>query len=38
MTDALAEAPYDALDTAELDELVDLLEPLSARLVATGSA
>jgi len=37
LTDALAEAPYDALDPSELDELVALLEPISARLQATGS-
>jgi hypothetical protein len=37
LTDALAEAPYDALATAELDELIVLLEPLAARLRATGS-
>lgn len=37
LTDALAEAPYDGLTPAELDELVTVLEPLSARLAATGS-
>jgi hypothetical protein len=36
-TDALAEAPYEALPPRERDELVDLLEPISAILVATGS-
>lgn len=37
LTDALAEAPYAALGPAELDELVPVLEPVSARLEATGS-
>jgi hypothetical protein len=37
LTDALAEAPYEALAPAELDELIALLEPISARLEATGS-
>ncbi|MFC5175340.1 SCO6745 family protein [Nocardioides taihuensis] len=37
LTDALAEAPYEALDPLELDELVAALEPLSARLRASGS-
>jgi hypothetical protein len=37
VTDALAEAPYDALDPAEVDELVAALEPITARLVASGS-
>jgi hypothetical protein len=37
LTDALAEAPYDGLDPAALDELVTLLEPISAQLRATGS-
>ncbi len=37
LTDALAEAPYDALEPLELDELVDSLEPISSRLDATGS-
>jgi hypothetical protein len=36
LTDALAEAPYDALEPAELDELVALLEPIAARLRATS--
>jgi hypothetical protein len=34
LTDDLAAAPYDALDQAELDELITLLEPLAALLVA----
>lgn len=37
-TDALAEAPYRALDEAELAELIAVLEPISAALVATGSS
>jgi hypothetical protein len=37
LTDALAEAPYESLEQSELDELVSLLEPISARLRATGS-
>jgi hypothetical protein len=37
LTDALAEAPYDGLSASELEELIVLLEPLSSRLVATGS-
>jgi hypothetical protein len=37
LTDALAEAPYDGLDPVELDELIALLEPIAARLEATGS-
>ncbi|WP_151083974.1 SCO6745 family protein [Nocardioides cynanchi] len=37
-TDALAEAPYDALSPSELDELVASLEPISRRLAASGSA
>jgi len=37
LTDALAEAPYDGLKPAELEELIELLEPISARLQATGS-
>jgi hypothetical protein len=37
LTDALAEAPYDGLEPLELDQLGALLEPLSARLEATGS-
>lgn len=37
LTDELAAAPYDALSAAELDELVALLEPITAKLVAAGS-
>jgi hypothetical protein len=37
LTDLLAEAPYCGLTTAELDELASLLEPIAARLTATGS-
>ena len=37
LTDALAEAPYEGLEPRELDELVVSLEPISARLRATGS-
>ena len=37
LTDALAEAPYAALDPRELDQLVALLEPLAERLVAARS-
>lgn len=37
LTDVLAEAPYDALDADELAELISVLEPISAALVATGS-
>ncbi len=37
LTDAIAEAPYDGLEPHELDELIALLEPISARLEATGS-
>ncbi|MFF9282432.1 SCO6745 family protein [Streptomyces griseosporeus] len=37
LTDDLAAAPYEALSPAELDELVALLEPVTARLVAAGS-
>jgi hypothetical protein len=37
LTDALAEAPYEGLEPFELDELIGLLEPISARLRATGS-
>jgi hypothetical protein len=37
LTDALAEAPYDGLEPQELDRLVASLEPVSARLRATGS-
>jgi hypothetical protein len=38
LTDALAEAPYDGLEPAELDRLIALLEPISDTLRATGSA
>jgi hypothetical protein len=38
LTDALAEAPYDALTQHELDELITVLEPISSRLQATGSS
>ncbi|WUL55602.1 MarR family transcriptional regulator [Amycolatopsis sp. NBC_00348] len=37
LTDALAVPPYEALSPAELDELITELEPITARLVATGS-
>ena len=37
LTDVLAEPPYDTLDAADLDRLIDLLEPISARLQAAGS-
>jgi hypothetical protein len=37
LTDTLAQAPYDGLSPAELDELATLLEPIAARLRATGS-
>jgi hypothetical protein len=37
MTDDLAAAPYDGLAPAELDELITVLEPISAKLVAAGS-
>ena len=37
LTDALAEAPYAALEASELDDLVRLLEPIAARLQAAGS-
>jgi hypothetical protein len=37
LTDALAEAPYDGLEPHELDQLVDVLEPVSRRLAAAGS-
>jgi hypothetical protein len=37
LTDALAEAPYDGLETLELEQLIVLLGPVSARLEATGS-
>lgn len=38
LTDTLAQPPYDALDAAELDELVRLLGPIAARLEEAGSA
>lgn len=34
LTDALAAAPYDGLETAELDELILVLEPIAHRLDA----
>ncbi|GAA3110909.1 hypothetical protein GCM10017687_24380 [Streptomyces echinatus] len=37
LTDELAAPPYDALSPAELDELVDELEPIAATLMAAGS-
>jgi len=37
LTDALAEAPYDALEPPEIEQLIAALEPISARLQATGS-
>jgi helix-turn-helix protein len=37
VTDASAEAPYDGLGPAELDELIALLEPIAKRLEAAGS-
>jgi hypothetical protein len=37
LTDALAEAPYDGLDPHELEQLIELLEPISTRLAATGA-
>ncbi|MBA2952560.1 MarR family transcriptional regulator [Nocardioides sp. MAH-18] len=37
LTDALAEAPYDGLEPAELADLVTALEPIAARLQAAGS-
>ena len=37
LTDTLAEAPYAALDPADLDELVACLEPIASRLRETGS-
>lgn len=36
-TDELAEAPYEALPQAELDELIAALEPIAAALDAVGS-
>ncbi|WP_086821050.1 hypothetical protein [Allokutzneria sp. NRRL B-24872] len=37
LTDELAAAPYEALEPAELDELITELEPITAKLVAVGS-
>jgi hypothetical protein len=37
LTDELAVPPYDALSAAELNELIDELEPITAMLVAAGS-
>ncbi len=37
LTDALAEAPYEGLESPEVDELISLLEPISRTLEATGS-
>ncbi|QYN26253.1 MarR family transcriptional regulator [Amycolatopsis sp. DSM 110486] len=37
LTDDLAAAPYDTLSPAELDELIAALEPITAKVVATGS-
>jgi hypothetical protein len=37
LTDELAAPPYDALSSAELDELIAQLEPITAPLVAVGS-
>ncbi|MEP9364348.1 MarR family transcriptional regulator [Nocardioides sp. CN2-186] len=37
LTDALAEAPYDALSSDERSELISVLEPITARLQETGS-
>jgi hypothetical protein len=37
LTDELAVPPYEALSRAELDELMAGLDPITARLVATGS-
>ncbi|WP_322936321.1 SCO6745 family protein [Nocardioides bizhenqiangii] len=37
LTDALAEAPYEALEPRELDELTARLEPIAERLDAVGS-
>src|SRR4051794_20957293 len=36
LTDELAVAPYEVLDTAELDELIAALEPLAQKLVAAA--
>ena len=37
LTDALAEAPYEALEPRVLDQLISLLEPIARRLNAVGS-
>jgi len=37
LTDRLAEAPYEGLESSVLEELISLLEPISARLRETGS-
>jgi hypothetical protein len=37
LTDTLAEAAYDGLEPAELEELIAVVEPLSRRLQASGS-
>jgi hypothetical protein len=37
LTDLLAEVPYDALEPIELEDLIASLEPIAARLRATGS-
>jgi hypothetical protein len=37
LTDTLAEAPYDGLEPAELEQLITLLEPVTRRLEETGS-
>lgn len=37
LTDDLAEAPYDGLDSSELGELITELEPIAAALDAVGS-
>jgi hypothetical protein len=37
LTDALAEPPYDALTSPELDELITSLSPITRRLEETGS-
>ena len=37
LTDELAAPPYDGLSPAELDELIAELEPITAKLVASGS-
>ena len=37
LTDSLAEAAFEGLESPEVDELIALLEPISRRLRATGS-